>query len=204
VCTEVQDHLAAATGTVVLRHLEALAAATARSLDEILAAGAAPSVRLVATLSVARGADVPDGLPVLERFAATIHAPPLRKRPEDVADLVPALVRRHAGDAPVRCSREVIQVLMRADWPGNVRQLESLLKTMLARRQVGELTLRDLPPEYLQLPDRRLTAMQHAQRAAILHALERTDGNKSQAAMLVGISRVTIYRKLKELGITEP
>ena len=97
-----------------------------------------------------------------------------------------------------------MQALMRADWPGNVRQLESVIQGMVARHPHGELSLRDLPPAYQRVPWRRLSPMERIERAAILHALEQTGGHKVRAAALLGIGRATLYRKLKELGIADP
>jgi transcriptional regulator of acetoin/glycerol metabolism len=89
---------------------------------------------------------------------------------------------------------------MRADWPGNVRQLEGVARRLATARPFGELTVRDLPAD-LQQPLRRLSQMERAQRAAILHALAQAEGNKVRAAEALGIGRATLYRKMKELSI---
>jgi len=140
------------------------------------------------------------GRPLGDQFAAVVRVPPLRERPEDIADIVPALIRRHAERGP-RCSPDLLQALMRADWPGNVRQLEAVVQRMVERRRLGELTPRDLPPDLDQPPPRRLSQMERAQRSAIVQALAQADGNKVRAAEALGIARATLYRKMKELGI---
>jgi DNA-binding NtrC family response regulator len=199
----VRARLAQTGGTLVLRHLESLDQANARLLEAMLAAvEGRVGPRLVATVSVRADDGERPAFSLVDRFPAVVHVPPLRERPEDVADLVPALIRRHSPAPCPRCSEDVIRVLARAEWPGNVRQLEGAVKRMLARRSVGEVTLRDLPHEYLQVLNRRLTAMEHAERGAILRALEQAEGNKSQAAAILGISRVTLYRKLRALGLS--
>jgi sigma-54 dependent transcriptional regulator, acetoin dehydrogenase operon transcriptional activator AcoR len=201
----VRSRLRQSGGTLVLRHLEAIRGAGRSALDAILAATEGRAgIRLIATISIPRGEELPGGLPLADHFPGVIHVPPLRERSDDIADLVPALIRRHSPAPGPRFSDEVIRVLARADWPGNVRELEGVVKRMLARRRIGELTLRDLPHEYMRIPGRRLTAMEHAERAAILRALDRSDGNKSLAAAMLGISRVTLYRKLKALGLSAP
>lgn len=200
--SRVRARLADARGAAVLRHLEALDGETGRALGEVLeAALGAPGPRVVATLTVTADAAPAPGTPLTDRFPAVVRVPPLRERPEDIADLVPALVRRHARGQPPRCAPDLVQALIRTDWPDNVRQLETLVQGMLARRPVGELTLRDLPPEYRSAPPRRLSRMERAERAAILQALAQTGGNKVQAAAILGIARATLYRKLKELSI---
>lgn len=201
--TQVGARLAQPEGTVVLRHVEGLDRETTRALSGLLAAlerNARP--RLLATLSRSRdGATASD--PSLEpHFQAIIEVPPLRERPEDIVDLVPVLIRRQVGGPGPHCSADLVQTLMRADWPLNVSQLDSLVQRMLTRRRSSELTIHDLPPEYQQVPWRRLSQMERAERTAILQALADTGGNKSQAAERLGIARATLYRKLKELSIT--
>jgi DNA-binding NtrC family response regulator len=197
----VRARLAEAGGSLVLRHVDALDAPAAQALAALLSAppaGGAP--RVVATLRTGpRGAAVEP--PLIDALPVVLHVPPLRERPEDIADIVPALLRRHAGGPSPRCSAQVMQALMRADWPGNVRQLESVIQGIVARRPLGEIALRDLPAEYQSFPRRRLTRMEHAERQAILEVLDQTGGNKVRAAELLGVGRATLYRKLKELAI---
>jgi len=200
----VRVRLADPAGMLVLRHLEALDVATAQSLSGVLTeAAGGPAPRIVATLTVAADAAPPGDTTLFDGFPVVLRIPPLRVRPEDISDIVPALLRRHADGQTPRCSADLMQALMRADWPGNVRQLESLIQGMVARRPLGELTLRDLPVELQGVPWRRLSPMERAERAAILQALGQTGGSKVQAAALLGIGRATLYRKLKELGIAD-
>jgi sigma-54 dependent transcriptional regulator, acetoin dehydrogenase operon transcriptional activator AcoR len=197
----VRARLAEPGGTLVLPHLEALDVVAVRALDGMLTtARTEPSPRVAATLTLLPALRPWAETALLDRFAAVIRVPPLRERPEDMADIVPALIQRYARPGP-RCSPDLLQVLMRADWPGNVRQLEGVVRRMVARRPLGELTLRDLPPDLERPPLRRLSQMERAQRAAILEALAQADGNKVRAAEALGIGRATLYRKMKELGI---
>lgn len=200
--SSVRARLAEPRGMLVLQHLESLDVTTAHALSGMITAEQ-PLPRVVGTLSPPADGAPPAGSLLLDRFPAVVRVPPLRERPEDLLDIVPVLVRRHAEGLPPRCSPDLMQVLMLADWPGNARQLDSLIHGMVARRRVGELTVRDLPPEYRQIPRRRLSPMERVERAAILHALAQSAGGKAQAATLLGISRATLYRKLKELGIAD-
>ncbi|HKF76911.1 MAG TPA: helix-turn-helix domain-containing protein [Candidatus Dormibacteraeota bacterium] len=201
---QVAERLAGGPGMLVLRHLEALDAASARALAAMLAAAdGSDGPRIVGTLTPPASGQPGLERALVDRFPAVIGIPALRDRPEDIADLVPALIRRLARGPWPRCTPEAVQVLMRGEWPGNVRQLETLLEGILQRRRNGELTLRDLPPEYQRGLWRRLSPMERAERAAILEALAQAGGNKSRAAAIAGISRVTLYRKLRELGIPD-
>jgi transcriptional regulator of acetoin/glycerol metabolism len=83
-----------------------------------------------------------------------------------------------------------------------VRQLESVIQGIVARRPRGVIVLQDLPAEYRSPPWRRLTRLERAEREAILEVLVQTGGNKVRAAALLGISRATLYRRLKQLSIS--
>jgi transcriptional regulator of acetoin/glycerol metabolism len=201
---QVRARLADAQDTLVLRHLDALDAATGRALSGLLAAGPRDAMaRVMATVTVSPDAPPAADAALLDSFPAAVRVPPLRERPEDIADIVPALIRRYAVGPSPRCAPDLLQALMRADWPGNVRQLESLIQGMIARRPAWELTLHELPPEFQRFPWRRLSPMERVERAAILQALALTEGNKVRAAAILGIARATLYRKLKELGIAD-
>jgi transcriptional regulator of acetoin/glycerol metabolism len=200
----VRTRLAEPGGTLVLRHIEALDASTAQALGCVLEAAAGdPAPWIVATLLLSPDGETGTVISLADQFPADIRIPPLRERPEDISEVVHALIRRHAGEPVPRCAADLMQALMRADWPGNARQLGSVIQGMVARRPRGELTLRDLPPAYQRAPWRRLSPMERIERAAILHALEQTAGQKMRAAALLGIGRATLYRKLKELGIAD-
>ena len=190
-------------GTVLVRHLELLDRTTLRAFfalaDTLRPDETAP--RLIATLNDDEPSDgLARILPAM--FPARIRVPPLRERPEDIADLVPAFLARHAGDGvEVRAAPEVLGVLMRLEWPGNVRELESLIAGMVRRRRRGDLCLADLPASYLQASTRRgLSRMEQLERDAIAAALGAT-GSKSDAAAALGISRSTLYRKMRTYGM---
>jgi sigma-54 dependent transcriptional regulator, acetoin dehydrogenase operon transcriptional activator AcoR len=200
----VRSRLADRTGSLVLRHVEVLDTPTAQRIGALLTDGAKDGApRVMATVRPRPGAaefetSLLDSLPVV------VHVPPLWERPEDIADIVPVLLRRHSDGPGPHASAEVMQALMRADWPGNVRQLESVIQGVVARRPMGTVVLQDLPTEYQSVPWRRLTRMERAERQAILQVLAQTGGNKARAAELLGVGRATLYRKLKQLGVTQP
>ncbi|HWH95860.1 MAG TPA: helix-turn-helix domain-containing protein, partial [Baekduia sp.] len=183
-------------GTVVLRHLDALGERAARRL-----ADAAASHWVVAT---AADADAPAMRLLLSRLAMTrVDVPPLRLRPDDVPVLARALVRRHGSPTMRQGVRpEAAQLLARLPWPGNVRELENVLRLALQRRHVGDLRIEDLPAEVRPAAARNAaTALQRLEAEAIVEALAAADGNKRRAAQALGVSRSTLYRKLRAYGI---
>lgn len=200
----VRRRLATPEGTLVLRHLDALDRRAAAALGALLGEVGGPrgGPRIIGTLTPDGGAT--HRSPLVDRFPEVIDVPPLRSRLEDVADLTAAMIRRHATVPPgPRCSPEVLRTFMRTEWPGNLAQLENLLRGILSRRTTGEITLSDLPNEYRGSLGRALTPMERAERDAILTALTQSRGNRKVAAQTLGISRSTLYRKLREYEIDD-
>lgn len=203
----VRRRLADADGTLVLRHLDALDRRTAAALGTLLGdagsgTGRTDGPRIIGTLTLDGGSA--HRSPLADRFPEVIDVPPLRSRLEDIADLTAAMIRRHATVPPgPRCSPEVLRTFMRTEWPGNLAQLENLLRGILSRRTTGEITLTDLPNEYRGSLSRALTPMERAERDAILTALTQSRGNRKVAAQTLGISRSTLYRKLREYEIDD-
>lgn len=133
-------------------------------------------------------------LPELD--AERVWVPPLRNR---LADL-PLLVAARAG--AIRVSSEVIQLFMRLTWPGNVRELFRVVDEMISGAASGSLTTADVPANVrAAAPRRPLSRFEQAEIHAVLDSLAETDGNKRDAAALLGISRSTLYRKLQNAGI---
>jgi sigma-54 dependent transcriptional regulator, acetoin dehydrogenase operon transcriptional activator AcoR len=130
--------------------------------------------------------------------------PPLRHHVEDVAELVPHLLIRLTRGGNLSVSPAVMRVLMRNLWPGNVEQLYQVLRTTVARRRSGTIELADLPPECRATTRRVLTPLEAIECDAIVEALLDTDGNKAEAARQLGMSRATIYRKIRGYGLTVP
>jgi PAS domain S-box-containing protein len=137
---------------------------------------------------------------------ARLHVPPLRERSEDIPLLVASfleLALPASGEAPPRCDSEAMKCLMRYPWPGNVRELKSTIDHAVIYRRGDVIRCADLPEEIACGP-----GAQHAvspegdEHARILAALERTGGNCSTAAALLGMSRTTLYRHMARLGIT--
>ena len=205
--SDVTAELQAGGGSLVLTHVDRLGADGVEALADVLAphvdSTAVERPWVVLTLRQP-GRDRADLAPVLECFPRTIAVPPLRHHVEDVAELVPHLLARFCRGREISCSPEVMRVLMRNRWPGNVEQLAQVLLKVTAKRRSGVLELRDLPPECRATRRRVLSPLEAIECDAIVDALSETDGNKAEAARLLGMSRATIYRKLRGYGITTP
>ncbi len=185
---------------VLLRHLEALspeAAAATSSLLEGLEELASPP-RIVATMTT----DVPHP-PSLRRLVDTVGVgrvtvPPLRDRHEDIAPTAVALLEKHRAGRSVHFASATLRCLMRAPWPGNLRQMDATIRGLLST-SIGPEIRPDALPLELQGNSRKrdLSAMEELELGAILTALKQHNGNKVAAAQSIGISRSTLYRKLQ-------
>lgn len=187
-------------GTLLISHLDTLGDQEAHALAALLDDQAGIASRIIGTATqTAQGAE-PAG-PHLDRLAVhRIEVPPLRDRSEDIPALVPRILARH-GHRGVRVRSEAMQVLRGAEWPGNVRQLELVLRAALAGRGPGDIALADLPAELYETSRRSLTNLERVELQAIIHAMRKAGGNKKVASQDLGVSRSTLYRKLREFRL---
>jgi transcriptional regulator of acetoin/glycerol metabolism len=139
---------------------------------------------------------------LLPFFTHTVTVPALRHRIEDIEELVPFLLGEVASGAQVRLAPEAMRQLRRLPWPGNVAQLRRVLLETVARQRSGLINADKLPPECRAVTRRKLTQMEALERDAIVRSLAENSGNKLEAALALGMSRATIYRKMNEYGIT--
>jgi two-component system response regulator HydG len=143
-----------------------------------------------------------------------ISLPPLRDRKEDIPALAThffAIYRDKNRKQLNDISGKAMDLLMRYDWPGNIRELENCIEraVILARGEV--IVPADLPPiiQALSIGDREIQglelpsgmSLQEVEKALILKTLEDTGGNRTRAAEILGINRRTLQNKLKEYGI---
>lgn len=136
-----------------------------------------------------------------------LKLPPLADRKEDLPLLERHFVERFAESYNKRIlgiSRRAQAVLSRHRWPGNVRELENVLGQAAMMAESDFIDVRDLP-EYLRdwnsgvsEHEPELVPLADLERLYVRHVLERTGGNKVQAAQILGISRATLYRILRE------
>ena len=141
--------------------------------------------------------------------------PPLRERPEDIPLLAQAFLNEFAetNHKPVTSyTREVLDLLLHYRWPGNVRELRTAIEHAVVFSRSDKITPRDLPPWVRNaaapaaLTQREILArndltVEQAEKELILLALKETDGNRTQAAKKLGMSRRNLHRKLREYNV---
>jgi DNA-binding NtrC family response regulator len=142
-----------------------------------------------------------------------IHLPPLRERMEDVRPLARHFLEKHSAkrkDLLIRgISEDAMNILTAHDYPGNVRELENIIERAISFASSPEILHSDLPPYLLQCsvpartsPAKLRDAVRAAERESIIAALTASDGNISRAAVMLGIYRQQLQRKIKSLRIT--
>ena len=155
----------------------------------------------------------------------TIDMPPLRDRKEDIVLLVEAFLKEFTEEnnkPEMELTQEAMQLLLDYDWPGNVRELRTAIEHGVVMSNGSKIGVRHLPPFLSDnshsgfhssdassapdpapvLNDEDLNLARVEERMIRL-ALERTKDNRTEAAQLLGISRRTMQRKLKEMGLIE-
>jgi two-component system, NtrC family, response regulator AtoC len=133
----------------------------------------------------------------------TIQLPPLRERISDLPLLFDFFLKRYSAKnrKTLAVHPDVLPVMARYSWPGNVRQLENVVERAVALNTSGVFALEDLPPdisESVPTPPREGTwlTLEQMEGEYIREVLEATGGNMSKTAEILGIDRRTLYRKL--------
>lgn len=148
-------------------------------------------------------------------YVIPLHLPPLRERGEDVIEIAYSLLGYMSveeGKAFVRFAQEVLDRFNQYEWPGNVRQLQNVLRNVVVLNNGKEITLNMLPPPLNQLIENRLRLKEKqneditvkdifplwiTEKTAIEQAIKACDGNIPRAAGFLDVSPSTIYRKLQ-------
>jgi DNA-binding NtrC family response regulator len=148
-----------------------------------------------------------------------INLPPLRSRPEDIPLLAQHFVRKSCESnklTPRSLTQDAQRALMKYHWPGNIRQLENAVEYAVALSGTAtEITSTMLPAEVREIEDAPLmtavtipdeginfvSVVSNLERDLILRCLEKTGGNKRQAARLLQLSRTTLIDKLQRLNV---
>jgi two-component system response regulator HydG len=203
------DEIGDVTPALQLKVLRALQEREIRRVGD--AKTAKVDVRIVAATNkdlrklVAEGAVRQDFFYRIRVFEIVL--PPLRDRKDDLLALASHFLEEMAASRaqPVRSlSHEALRLLMDYDWPGNIRELRNALEHALVVVEGDVIQPQDLPVE-LRSPGRRSADSADGggaeERSRILDALQRTGGSRVEAARQLGISRVTLWKKLKRLGI---
>jgi DNA-binding NtrC family response regulator len=149
----------------------------------------------------------------------SFHLPPLRERVQDIAPLARAMAARFNTRFKkdlFDISRAVLDLLENYPWPGNIRQLENCLQQAVLLSSGPELLFEHLPqqireqcpsgplpPAPVAQPDSLMHNREAVERNVIQRALASNGYSRSRAAAALGISRVTLYKKMKKYGLME-
>jgi two-component system response regulator HydG len=138
-----------------------------------------------------------------------ITIPPLRERREDIPLLAEHFLRIYSekNKRAIRGFDEgVMQAFMQHSWPGNVREIENIVERMVIMSKGDTIALDGLPPALAgqQQEGKRTpspTSLKDMERDTIVKTLEKTGGNRTKTAAILGITRKTLQNKIKEYGI---
>ncbi len=141
-----------------------------------------------------------------------IYIPPLRERKEDILPLAEFFLKRfnEKHGRKLSLSHRARAALLRYDFPGNVRELENLMERLVTLAEGPRIEIEDLPEEvrayFSEAPSETSlqTIIEQAEREHIIKVLKSTDGNRTRAAELLGVSRKTLWEKMRQYGITDP
>ena len=140
----------------------------------------------------------------------TIHSPPLRRRKEDIQMLVEHFLAKgnlRFMNRGRQMSEDAMKILMRYDWPGNIRELQNVVERLQILSDGHTIMPGDLPENIIN-PEQKITTddydptttLYELEKRYILKGLNYFDGNKTQAANALGITIKTLYNKLHEYG----
>jgi DNA-binding NtrC family response regulator len=141
----------------------------------------------------------------------TVHLPSLRERRSDIPQLVHCFLDRYAPGENVQVTAGAMKSFLQYEWPGNIRELENCIARALALGDHRTIDVADLPPAIRgadesgltreDAADLSTTALADLERMTILRVFEQAAGDKALAGRMLGISRATLYRKLKRYNI---
>jgi len=145
-----------------------------------------------------------------------IFVPPLRERKEDIPLLINHFVQKYQNKSSKvikSISQELIDKFMSYDWPGNIRELENIINRMIIFAEEEKLSLKDIPADFLNLLKKdsnrsklldeltQISDIKELEKEHILKTLEKTKGNKTEAAKLLGLKRTTLIERMKKYGL---
>jgi len=142
-----------------------------------------------------------------------VHLPALRERRSDIPMLVHWFLDRYAPGQPIQVTNAAMKALLQYDWPGNVRELENCIERAITLGDRKIIDAGDLPPAIGSASPLMETALDHhasavsstdledIERDTIQRVFDQVKGDKTLAGKMLGISRATLYRKLKRYNI---
>lgn len=188
---------------------------------EVLRLGATKPVKVDVRFIAATNRDMQDAIKngnfrqdlYFRLNVVSIHIPPLSERKDDIPILsyyflkkYAALMRRDINDI----SQEVLSVLMNYDFPGNVRELENIIERGVALSNGDTMEVAHLPEDLKELSIRtfrkkegKIPSLEEQEMGYVQWVLKEAGGNRTVAAQILGIDRVSLWRKLKKYGLEE-
>jgi transcriptional regulator with PAS, ATPase and Fis domain len=143
----------------------------------------------------------------------TVHIPPLRERRSDIPMLVHWFLERSASGKNLEMTNAAMKTLLEYDWPGNVRELENCIERAVGLGNQQRIGVDDLAPAIASasaiaetdasafINGSSTTDLEDIERATIERVFQQVKGDKMLAGKMLGISRATLYRKLKRYNI---
>jgi DNA-binding NtrC family response regulator len=173
------------------------------------------NARIVAATNRDLGRRVTDGEFRADLFyrinTISIALPPLRERPGDIPLLAEHFLQRLGGATPPTLSEEALRVMQGYRWPGNVRELRNVIERAVLLATSGSIGPQDLPlhdmggaPSNGSNGSNGHRALLDVERAHILGVLQQVSWHQGRAALILGISSKTLYRKIREYGFQRP
>ena len=138
-----------------------------------------------------------------------LSCPPLRNRKEDIPIIVQSFIRGNnvkTGKKILGLTPEALEKLSNYSWPGNVRELRNAIEYAFVLCPSGGIAAHHLPPKIAEtevecLPTSRQIPGNAGQREELINALRKAGGNQSEAARILGVSRVTVWKRIKKFNI---
>jgi two-component system, NtrC family, response regulator AtoC len=140
-----------------------------------------------------------------------IHLPALRERKSDIPSLVQYFTEKMSPNQPLTVTATAMKAFLEYAWPGNVRELQNCIERAVALGNRTTIDLQDLPPAIAEASGpqespapvivQSATDLEEMERITIQRVFEQVKGDKTAAGKMLGISRATLYRKIKLYGI---
>ena len=145
-----------------------------------------------------------EALYLVPSCTATIELPALRERTLEFSSIVMTLLSELRAPPSSRPTASALSILKAQPWPGNLAELRMVLRSAVDSRSMGDIGISDLPERYRTASASRanLTLLERAESEMIEKTLRAASGNKVHAARKLGISRSTLYSKLRYFGIS--
>jgi two-component system response regulator HydG len=139
-----------------------------------------------------------------------MRCPALRERAEDIPAIVQSFIRQNTaktGKKILGLTPEAMQKMVQYNWPGNVRELRNAVEYAFVLCPSGGIDARHLPPKISGAPPQCppppaiIQKSQDAQKNELIRVLSQTSGNQSEAARMLGVSRITVWKRIKKFGL---